>query len=122
MARLTRPEQQRQTHERLLAAGRSVLVKRGCLAATVEEIAAEAGYTRGAVCSQPDLASAVVATQRQHEEEIAVVQERHCRRALPLPQVVVLLAAVGGGLTLRRGVDPEIDVAGVLGVVFLEPT
>jgi AcrR family transcriptional regulator len=49
MARLTRVEQQRQTHERLLAAGRVVLTKRGFLAATVDEIAAEAGYTRGAV-------------------------------------------------------------------------
>ncbi|HEX4220882.1 MAG TPA: helix-turn-helix domain-containing protein [Pseudonocardiaceae bacterium] len=49
MARLTRIEQQRLTHQRLLEAGRSVLTRRGLLAATVEEIAAEAGYTRGAV-------------------------------------------------------------------------
>jgi AcrR family transcriptional regulator len=46
---LTRVEQQQRTHERLLQAGRSVLTRRGLLAATVEEIAAEAGYTRGAV-------------------------------------------------------------------------
>jgi AcrR family transcriptional regulator len=49
MSRLTRVQQQEQTHERLLAAGRSVLARRGFLAATVEEIAAEAGFTRGAV-------------------------------------------------------------------------
>ncbi|HEY4456955.1 MAG TPA: TetR/AcrR family transcriptional regulator [Pseudonocardiaceae bacterium] len=49
MPRLTRVEQQERTHQRLLAAGRSVLTQRGFLAATVEEIAAEAGYTRGAV-------------------------------------------------------------------------
>jgi AcrR family transcriptional regulator len=49
MARLTRTEQQRITHERLLEAGRSVLGRRGFLAATVDEIAEEAGYTRGAV-------------------------------------------------------------------------
>jgi AcrR family transcriptional regulator len=46
---LTRVEQQQRTHQRLLEAGRSVLTRRGFLAATVEEIAAEAGYTRGAV-------------------------------------------------------------------------
>lgn len=49
MARLTRAEQQRRTHEQLLDAGRQVFLRRGFLAATVEEIAADAGYTRGAV-------------------------------------------------------------------------
>ena len=49
MARLTRAEQQRRTHEHLLDAGREVFLRRGFLAATVEEIAADAGYTRGAV-------------------------------------------------------------------------
>jgi AcrR family transcriptional regulator len=195
VARLTRVEQQRQTHERLLDAGRTVLVRRGFLAATVEEIAAEAGYTRGAVykhfggkeglwlaimdalaqahlqllgealeqavdqrdlvraltptafadddeaarwtvtmaeflaavAGQPETAASVVAAQRRHEEEIAAVLGRHCRRlgirpALPLPQVVVMLGAMGGSLALRRGMDPEVDVpaivAGVLAVMF----
>ncbi|CAL9447074.1 TetR/AcrR family transcriptional regulator [Streptomyces sp. enrichment culture] len=49
MGRLTRAEQQQVTHDRLLEAGRSVLRRRGFLAATVDEIAEEAGYTRGAV-------------------------------------------------------------------------
>ncbi|MFD5096737.1 TetR/AcrR family transcriptional regulator [Amycolatopsis thailandensis] len=49
MIRLTRAEQQQRTHERLLDAGRQVFLRRGFLAATVEEIAADAGYTRGAV-------------------------------------------------------------------------
>ncbi|MFE0028645.1 TetR/AcrR family transcriptional regulator, partial [Amycolatopsis sp. NPDC059021] len=49
MNRLTRAEQQRRTHEHLLEAGRQVFLRRGFLAATVEEIAADAGYTRGAV-------------------------------------------------------------------------
>ncbi|RSM74476.1 TetR/AcrR family transcriptional regulator [Amycolatopsis sp. WAC 01375] len=49
MTRLTRAEQQRRTHEHLLEAGREVFLRRGFLAATVEEIAADAGYTRGAV-------------------------------------------------------------------------
>ena len=197
MARLTRAEQQRQTHDRLLAAGLAVLAKRGFLAATVEEIAAEAGYTRGAVykhfggkeglwlaamdaqaeahlsmldqalaeasdqqglvramtpnafaddedaarwsvtaaefvaavARQPETAAAVVAAQRKHEEQIIAVLDKHLRRlrlrpALPLPQVVVTLGVLGGGLALRRGMDPEVDVAailaGVLAVVFPE--
>ncbi|MGY6652856.1 TetR/AcrR family transcriptional regulator [Amycolatopsis sp. TRM77291] len=49
MTRLTRAEQQQCTHEHLLEAGRQVFSRRGFLAATVEEIAADAGYTRGAV-------------------------------------------------------------------------
>ena len=195
MARLTRAEQQRQTHERLLAAGVRVIAKRGFLAATVEEIAAEAGYTRGAVykhfggkeglwlatmaaqaeahlkllddalaaandqrelvrallptafadddeaarwsattaeflaavAGQPETAAAVVAAQKRHEEQIVAVLDRHCRRlglrpALPLPRVVVVLGALGGGLALRRGMDPDVDVpailSGVLDLVF----
>ncbi|MGI5506855.1 TetR/AcrR family transcriptional regulator [Lentzea sp. CA-135723] len=47
--RLTRAEQQARTHSELLSAGRQVFLRRGFLAATVEEIAADAGYTRGAV-------------------------------------------------------------------------
>jgi AcrR family transcriptional regulator len=47
--RLTRAQQQQRTHERLLDAGRSVFLERGVLATTVEEVAAQAGYTRGAV-------------------------------------------------------------------------
>lgn len=49
MVRLTRAEQQARTHEHLLRAGQEVFLRRGFLGATVEEIAAEAGYTRGAV-------------------------------------------------------------------------
>ena len=49
MSRLTRAEPQQRTHEHLLDAGRQVFLRRGFLAATVEEIAADAGYTRGAV-------------------------------------------------------------------------
>lgn len=49
MARLTRIQQQQLTHQRLLDAGRLVFLGKGFLAATVDEIATEAGYTRGAV-------------------------------------------------------------------------
>ncbi|GGM54404.1 helix-turn-helix domain-containing protein [Dactylosporangium sucinum] len=49
MTRLSRAQTQERTHARLLAAGRAVFLRRGFLVATVDEIAAEAGYTRGAV-------------------------------------------------------------------------
>lgn len=176
-----------------------MLARRGFLVATVEEIAAEAGYTRGAVykhfggkeglwlaivdaraeahlrllgdaldrasdqrdlvtaltpggfvddqdaarwtvtaaefmaavARQPETAAAVVAAQRRHEQQVVALLEQHCRRldirpALPLPQVVVMLSALVGNLALRRGMDPDIDVAAiaanVLAVVFPEPT
>ena len=51
MARLTRAEKQAQTRQALLDAAREVFVRRGFVAASVEEIAAEAGYTRGAFYS-----------------------------------------------------------------------
>ncbi|MEJ3748990.1 TetR/AcrR family transcriptional regulator [Actinomycetes bacterium KLBMP 9797] len=49
MSRMTRAQQQERTHDQLLDGGRAVFLRRGFLAATVEEIAAEAGYTRGAI-------------------------------------------------------------------------
>src|ERR1700716_3855888 len=49
--RLTREERQAQTRQELLDAAARVFVKRGFTGASVEEISAEAGYTRGAFYS-----------------------------------------------------------------------
>jgi AcrR family transcriptional regulator len=49
--RLTREEQKAQTRTRLIDAAGRVFVRRGFEAASVEEITAEAGYTRGAFYS-----------------------------------------------------------------------
>jgi AcrR family transcriptional regulator len=49
--RLTRAEQQAQTRARLVEAAATVFARRGFRAATVEEIAEEAGYSHGAVYS-----------------------------------------------------------------------
>jgi AcrR family transcriptional regulator len=194
---LTRAQQQRQTHEQLLKAGWSVFMRRGFLAATVEEIVAEAGYTRGAlykhfggkeglwlaitdataeehllhladrldnaadraelievltpsgpafgegetrwsvasyefaawIAGQPELATTVIATQKLREERIVDMLGRACARlgvrpAMPLPQVVVLVGALGGSLALRRAVDPDTDVravaTGAIAAVFPE--
>ncbi len=49
--RLTRKEKQAQTRRQLLDAGERVFLRRGFQGSSVEEIAAEAGYTRGAFYS-----------------------------------------------------------------------
>jgi AcrR family transcriptional regulator len=49
--RLTRAERQEQTRQELLDAAARVFVKRGFTGCSVEEISAEAGYTRGAFYS-----------------------------------------------------------------------
>jgi AcrR family transcriptional regulator len=49
--RLTRKEKQAETRRRLLDAGERVFLRRGLQGSSVEEIAAEAGYTRGAFYS-----------------------------------------------------------------------
>jgi AcrR family transcriptional regulator len=49
--RLTRKEQQAQTRTRLLDAAERVFLRRGLRGSSVEEIAAEAGFTRGAFYS-----------------------------------------------------------------------
>jgi AcrR family transcriptional regulator len=49
--RITRSERKARTREELLAAARSVFLRRGFHGATLEEIAEAAGYTKGAVYS-----------------------------------------------------------------------
>jgi AcrR family transcriptional regulator len=49
--RLSRKESQEQTRERLMQAAATVFSRRGYHAASVDEIAAEAGYSKGAVYS-----------------------------------------------------------------------
>jgi AcrR family transcriptional regulator len=51
MTRLTREERRRQTRARLLDAAGQVFARRGFHAATVDEVADAAGYTKGAVYS-----------------------------------------------------------------------
>ncbi|MEA3117430.1 MAG: hypothetical protein QOI13_700 [Paraburkholderia sp.] len=49
--RLTREESRDQTRERLIEAARTMFIKKGFVATSVEDIAAAAGYTRGAFYS-----------------------------------------------------------------------
>ncbi|MCR3754027.1 TetR/AcrR family transcriptional regulator [Lentzea californiensis] len=184
MVRLTRAEQQVRTHEHLLRAGQEVFLRRGFLGATVEEIAAEAGYTRGAVykhfggkeglwlaiveadagthlqglrgaldqatcrddviailsgvtgeeaakwttvaaevlaatAQQPEIAAQIAALQQCHDDQVVALLAEHLRRlglepAMPLPQLVVLLGALGIGLALRQVVVEGSDSRAVL--------
>jgi AcrR family transcriptional regulator len=49
MARLTRAQRRQQTRARLLEAAGQVFARRGFHAATLDEVAEAAGYTKGAV-------------------------------------------------------------------------
>src|SRR5688500_14063171 len=88
MPRLTRQERQAATRERLIEAATRVFARRGYLAASVEEIADEAGFSHGAVYSnftgKEDLFLAVYAERivRRQGEILAA----HDRPATPADQ------------------------------------
>jgi len=75
--RFTRQEQQERTRELLLEAAGAVFMRSGYLAASVDQIAAEAGYTRGAVYKnfggKEGLWLAIV--ERQQREHLSMVAE-----------------------------------------------
>src|ERR687898_3072056 len=52
--RLTRAQKRERTHEELVSSAERLFVERGFHASTVDEIALEAGYTKGAVYSNFD--------------------------------------------------------------------
>jgi len=70
--RQTREERKANTRAELLAAGRRVFLERGFHAATLDEIAEEAGYTKGAVYSNFEGKDALF---------LAVFAEHHAQRA-----------------------------------------
>lgn len=76
--RLTRQEQKAQTRERLLDAAAQVIAERGLEAASIDGIAAEAGYTKGAVysnfASKTDLVIALL--ERRIGSQTAALSQR----------------------------------------------
>jgi AcrR family transcriptional regulator len=72
LLRLTRDQQKAQTRARLLEAAGSVFAQRGYHDASVEEVAEEAGFSKGAVYS--NFAS--------KEDLFAALLEQRCRRSL----------------------------------------
>jgi len=73
MARLSRAESQAQTRELLIQTARRLFVSDGFLGTSLEKVAAEAGYSKGAVysnfASKFDLGFAVI--ERIHDEQVA---------------------------------------------------
>ena len=95
--RLTRDERKNQTRDRLLAAAKAILLRRGFHAATLDEIALEAGVTKGAVysnfTSKADLFLAVIdaraqtrapryAQARESARSLEDLARRHARDAI----------------------------------------
>jgi AcrR family transcriptional regulator len=76
--RLTRQEHKSQTREQLIDAAAAVFAKRGFEAATLDEIAAAAGYTKGAVYSnfksKTDLMVALI------ERRVALQSDQYSQR------------------------------------------
>jgi AcrR family transcriptional regulator len=73
MTRLSRAESQAQTREQLIQTARRMFVSDGFLGTSLEKVAAEAGYSKGAVysnfSSKFDLGFVVI--ERIHDEQVA---------------------------------------------------
>lgn len=97
--RLTRAERQQQTRDALLDAAARVFVRRGFQGSSVEEISAEAGYTRGAFYSNfksKDEILVEVLRDRVYTRYTNMVQEglRDLRRVPTLHDLGEMLAAM----------------------------
>ena len=77
--RMSRKENQVQTRERLLDAGLEVFSRRGYYAASVDEIAAEAGFSKGAVYSN---------FSSKEDLFLALIDRRFTRDAREYPGII----------------------------------
>jgi AcrR family transcriptional regulator len=111
MDRLTRAQRRQQTRARLLEAASQVFARRGFSAATIDEVAEAAGYTKGAVysnfASKDDLVLALLdqhlAAQLQHIEALDAIESSEELRA-----------------TLRARTEQEFAAARDVGVLLVE--
>jgi len=103
--RLTRKEQQAETRERLLRSAAKVFARRGFQAASVEEIASNAGFTKGAVYAnfdgKEDLFLAML--DERFAERRAAMERTAASDAAPEEQV----RAGGGDFAHYLTADPE---------------
>jgi AcrR family transcriptional regulator len=91
--RISRKESQLQTRERLLDAALQVFSRRGYYAASVDEIAAEAGYSKGAVYSN---------FSNKEELFLALIDRRFAKDAQEYPGIINFM---NEGLQLEEGSD-----------------
>jgi AcrR family transcriptional regulator len=99
LKRLTRAERQQQTRDALLDAAARVFVRRGFQGSSVEEISAEAGYTRGAFYSNftsKDEVLVELLRDRVYTRYTNMVEEglRDLRRVPTLRELGEILAAM----------------------------
>lgn len=111
MARLTRAQRRQQTRARLLDAAGQVFARRGFHAATVDEVADAAGYTKGAVYANFANKDALF---------LALLDQR---MAAQLQQVEALYAIESSQelvAALRGGTEQEFAAARDFGVLMVE--
>ena len=91
--RISRKESQLQTREHLLDAALEVFSRRGYYAASVDEIAAEAGYSKGAVYSN---------FSNKEELFLALIDRRFAKDSQEYPGIINFM---NEGLQLEEGSD-----------------
>jgi AcrR family transcriptional regulator len=106
VTRLTRSERKEQTRSGLLDAARRVFVRKGFHGATLDEIAEEAGYTKGAVYSNfADKDALFLAVLEQHYER-RVAAQRQLFAELDDRDLEVARRAVARGIYAAYERDP----------------
>jgi AcrR family transcriptional regulator len=91
--RISRKESQLQTRERLLDAALEVFSRRGFYAASVDEIAAEAGYSKGAIYSN---------FSNKEELFLALIDRRFAKEAQGYPGIINVMT---DGFQMDEGSD-----------------
>ena len=111
MTRLTRPEQNERNRALVLDAARRIFLARGYHGATVEEIADEAGFSRGVVYSQFGTKADLF---------LALLERRIAERAAQLAGLAGGLSGDGGAVTLmERAAEGDRDDPG-WGLLLIE--
>jgi AcrR family transcriptional regulator len=103
-ARLSRTEQQEQTRERIIDAADVLFVERGFHASSVGDIAAAAGYTKGAVYSNFAAKEDVFFAVYERRAERAVAEMGRMFRDRKVPEVLDELSLAAAR---RRGTDED---------------
>ena len=103
--RLTRAERREQIRADLVAAARAVFLRRGFHQASLEEIALEAGWSKGAVFSnfagKDDLFLAVLDAQNRHRRREQLAEMRAA------PTLAAALTAAGREMAGAHARDPQ---------------
>ena len=109
--RLTRPEQNERNRTLVLDAARRIFLARGYHGATVEEIADEAGFSRGVVYSQFGAKADLF---------LALLERRMHERAAQVAALAGGLSGEGGAVTLMEGAADRDRADPGWGLVLIE--